>query len=138
MSGVARQFGENLRRARKKAGLSQEELGFRASLHRTEIGLLERGARVPRIDTVIKIASALELAPAELTAGMEWTPGNTHTEPGGFTFSSRSARFEDLMERAAKLRESQSEEVDAAALVREARDEMARRLEPESPGEGDC
>lgn len=138
MSGVARQFGENLRRARKEAGLSQEELGFRASLHRTEIGLLERGARVPRIDTVIKIASALQLPPKELVAGMNWTPGNTHTEPGGFTFSSRSARFEDLMERAAKLREGQSEEVDAAALIREARDEMARRGEPESPGEGDC
>jgi transcriptional regulator with XRE-family HTH domain len=129
MSGVARQFGENLRRARKEAGLSQEELGFRSSLHRTEIGLLERGARVPRIDTVIKIASALKIAPDELIAGMEWAPGSTHTEPGGFNFSSRSARFEDLMERAAKLREGQSEEVDAAALICEARDELEERAD---------
>ena len=32
----ARRFGLNLRKARKRAGLSQEEVGFRASLHRTE------------------------------------------------------------------------------------------------------
>jgi transcriptional regulator with XRE-family HTH domain len=56
---VAREFGANLRRARRRAGLSQEQLGYRASLHRTEIGLLERGARVPRIDTLVKLAAAL-------------------------------------------------------------------------------
>ena len=56
---VARRFGENLRRLRKGADVSQEELGLRCSLHRTEIGLLERGARVPRIDTLIKLASGL-------------------------------------------------------------------------------
>jgi transcriptional regulator with XRE-family HTH domain len=56
---VAKQFGENLRRLRKGADVSQEELGMRCSLHRTEIGLLERGARVPRIDTLNKVASGL-------------------------------------------------------------------------------
>jgi transcriptional regulator with XRE-family HTH domain len=74
---VASCFGQNLRRCRRRAGLSQEELGTRSSLHRTEIGLLERGARVPRIDTLIKIASALAIPPSELIAGIEWTPGNT-------------------------------------------------------------
>jgi len=74
---VARRFGENLRKCRRLAGFSQEELGMRSSLHRTEIGLLERGARVPRIDTLIKIASALQIPPAELIDGIEWTPGNT-------------------------------------------------------------
>jgi transcriptional regulator with XRE-family HTH domain len=49
--GVARRFGENLRRVRRQADLSQEELGYRASLHRTEVGLLERGARVPPAST---------------------------------------------------------------------------------------
>jgi transcriptional regulator with XRE-family HTH domain len=74
---VARRFGENLRRCRRRANLSQEELGLRSSLHRTEIGLLERGARVPRIDTLIKISSALVIPPSELIDGIEWTPGNT-------------------------------------------------------------
>jgi transcriptional regulator with XRE-family HTH domain len=74
---VAARFGENLRRCRRRADLSQEELGLRSSLHRTEIGLLERGARVPRIDTLIKISSALAISPSELIEGIEWTPGNT-------------------------------------------------------------
>lgn len=42
---VGRHFGANLRRARRAADLSQEALGFRAGLHRTEVGLLERGVR---------------------------------------------------------------------------------------------
>ena len=38
-------FGHNLRRIRHEAGLSQEELGFRAKLHRTYISSIERGER---------------------------------------------------------------------------------------------
>jgi transcriptional regulator with XRE-family HTH domain len=72
---VARRFGHNLRKCRRRAGLSQEELGIRSELHRTEIGLLERGARVPRIDTLIKIASAMRIPPAELIEGITWAPG---------------------------------------------------------------
>jgi transcriptional regulator with XRE-family HTH domain len=74
---VAARFGQNLRRCRRRAGFSQEELGMRSSLHRTEIGLLERGARVPRIDTLVKISSALKIPPSELIEGIEWNPGNT-------------------------------------------------------------
>lgn len=74
---VAARFGQNLRRCRRRAGFSQEELGLRSSLHRTEIGLLERGARVPRIDTLVKISSALQIQPSELIEGIEWRPGNT-------------------------------------------------------------
>lgn len=47
---IVARFGENLARCRKRADMSQEELGVRASLHRTEISLLERGTRLPRID----------------------------------------------------------------------------------------
>ena len=72
---VARRFSENLRRLRKAADISQEELGLRCSLHRTEIGLLERGARVPRIDTLIKIASGLGVRiDCKLLDGISWTP----------------------------------------------------------------
>lgn len=69
---VARQFGRNLVRARKRAGLSQEEIGFRAELHRTEIGMLERGIRVPRIDTAAKVAAAVEVPITELMEGIVW------------------------------------------------------------------
>jgi DNA-binding XRE family transcriptional regulator len=73
---VAARFGENLVRCRKSANLSQEELGFRASLHRTEIGMLERGIRLARIDTLIKLAGALEVPPEELLGGLIWTPSD--------------------------------------------------------------
>jgi XRE family transcriptional regulator, regulator of sulfur utilization len=74
---IATHFGRNLARARKRAGLSQEELAVRATLHRTEIGLLERGERLPRIDTMIKVAGALSISPTELIDGIEWSPGST-------------------------------------------------------------
>ncbi len=85
---VARAFGANLRQVRRRADLSQEQLGLRASLHRTEIGLLERGARMPRIDTLVKLATALEISPGELIDGIAWTPGTT--EAGAFTIKSRA------------------------------------------------
>jgi transcriptional regulator with XRE-family HTH domain len=79
---IAARFGVNLRRARKDAGLSQEEAGIRASLHRTEVGLLERGERIPRIDTAIKLAGAVGVSVGALTAGIEWSPG--FARPGQF------------------------------------------------------
>lgn len=74
---VAKRFGENLARIRREADMSQEELGVRASVHRTEISQLERGLRVPRIDTLVKIAASLEVSADELLAGLGWTPGGT-------------------------------------------------------------
>lgn len=73
---LAERFGANLHRCRKATGLSQEETAMRASLHRTEIGLLERGERMPRIDTVIKLAGALSADPADLLDGIAWKPGS--------------------------------------------------------------
>ena len=71
-AALARRFGENLVLIRRRADISQEELSFRASLHRTEVGMLERGIRLPRIDTVIKLAGGLEVPPADLLDGMAW------------------------------------------------------------------
>jgi transcriptional regulator with XRE-family HTH domain len=87
---LAGRFGENLARGRARAGLSQEELGFRASLHRTEIGMLERGVRLPRIDTVVKLAGALEVEPGVLFDGLSWHAG--HMQEGSFSVSSPITR----------------------------------------------
>jgi len=76
---IAALFGENLARCRKRAEMSQEELGVRASLHRTEISQLERGLRVARIDTLVKLAGGLGVAPGELIEGIDWSPGSTTT-----------------------------------------------------------
>lgn len=75
-------FAVNLRAARRKAEVSQEELGFRTDLHRTEISLLERGKREPRLGTIVKLAAALGSSPKELCAGIDWDP-----KRGAFTYS---------------------------------------------------
>jgi transcriptional regulator with XRE-family HTH domain len=72
---VAGRFGENLRRIRKREDLSQERLAKLASLHRTEIGLLEKGERVCRIDTLVRLAGAMAVPPGELLDGIDWIPG---------------------------------------------------------------
>lgn len=82
---VAERFGQNLLRCRRRAGLSQEELGTRASLHRTEIGMLEHGMRVARIDTLIRLAGAMAIPPGELLEGIHWTVGDPRH--GRFSFT---------------------------------------------------
>lgn len=82
---IAEEFGKNLHRARKRAGVSQEHLAVLATLHRTEIGLLERGERLPRIDTALKLAGALGLPLEKLVEGIEWQPGSTHV--GAFSLA---------------------------------------------------
>lgn len=77
MSEVAKRFGDNLVRCRRAARISQEELAFRASLHHTQIGALERGESHPRIDTVAKLAGALDVSLGDLLEGIVWAPGKT-------------------------------------------------------------
>jgi len=79
---LRRQFGDNVQRLRRELEISQEELGFLTSLHRTEIGMLERGARLPRLDTILKLTAGLEVTPNELLIGMAWKSGRF--EPGQF------------------------------------------------------
>jgi transcriptional regulator with XRE-family HTH domain len=91
--GVARRFGENLKRCRRRVDLSQEQAGLRASLHRTEIGLLEHGRRVARIDTLLKLMAALEADARELLDGITWVPRNP--QGGQFVIASRFERIRD-------------------------------------------
>ena len=77
MIDIAGVFGDNLARLRRAAGVSQDELSVRASVHRTEISQLERGLRLARIDTLVKLAGSLEVSCDELLAGLEWKPGAT-------------------------------------------------------------
>lgn len=76
-------FGRNLLRLRKRTRLSQEQLAARADLHRTEIGLLENGKRVPRLDTIIKLAGGIEVEAAQLLKGLSWWAGSA-PRPGTF------------------------------------------------------
>lgn len=80
---IAERFGRNLFHARHHAGFSQDELGRLTSLHRTEISLIERGGRVPRVDTLIKLTSALAVGVDQLIWGVDWIV-TTPTRPGSF------------------------------------------------------
>lgn len=53
-------FGEKVRSIRKEQGISQEELSFRANLHRTYIGMIERAEKNITLINIEKIAVALE------------------------------------------------------------------------------
>ena len=67
-------FAANLRLARENAGVSQEELAGMCEIHRTEVSLLERGGREPRLGTMVKLAVALGTTPQALCAGIGWDP----------------------------------------------------------------
>jgi transcriptional regulator with XRE-family HTH domain len=62
------QFAANLLRLRVAAGLTQEGLSDRSGLHSTEISRLERGVRDPRLSTIVRVARALGVPPADLLA----------------------------------------------------------------------
>jgi len=96
---IATSFGRNLARCRKRANLSQEELSVRASLHRTAVGQLERGERVARVDTLIKLAGSLGIPPGELLEGMGWDPGGTRI--GQFTGQEDSGSEPEAAQQAA-------------------------------------
>ena len=71
MEPVREQFAANLRRHRTRMGLSQEALADVCDLHRTEISLLERCKRSPRLETIVILSRGLELgSPAELLEGI--------------------------------------------------------------------
>ncbi|WP_088243599.1 helix-turn-helix domain-containing protein [Calothrix rhizosoleniae] len=60
-SEITIKFGKRVRELRKLKGLSQEELAFRADLHRTYIGMIERAEKNITLSNIKKIADALEV-----------------------------------------------------------------------------
>jgi len=66
-------FGKNIARHREALGVSQEDLGFLADLHRTAVRQLERGERTARADTILKLCGSLGIEPSALFKGLSWT-----------------------------------------------------------------
>ena len=66
MKTIRNKFGENVRELRRSRGLSQEELAFRAGIHRNYLGGIERGERNPALDNISAIAKALGVDLSEL------------------------------------------------------------------------
>jgi transcriptional regulator with XRE-family HTH domain len=59
-------FATNVRRRRLELGLSQEALAELAGVHRTYVGMLERGEKNVTIYNIERIAQALRVSPASL------------------------------------------------------------------------
>lgn len=124
-ASLATHLGCNLRFFREGARLTKHKLASRAGVHRTLVGAIERGERVPRVETLVRLAGALGVPIAKLLAGIAWIPDRDKS--GAFLFTSRIERHRETMRRAAALRATQTETVDAVKLIRESREEMGRR-----------
>lgn len=74
----------NVRAARVGHRMTQELLARRSGLHRTEIGKLENSERLPRLDTAVKLATALEIPLDRLVEGVIWEPPQRSWERGRF------------------------------------------------------
>jgi transcriptional regulator with XRE-family HTH domain len=59
-------FATNLRRLRHAKGISQEDLAYRAGINRSYMSKLEKGASYPGLEIIAKLATVLEVEPAEL------------------------------------------------------------------------
>lgn len=65
-SPILKHFGKRVREERQKQNLSQEKLAELAQLHRTYIGMIERGEKNITLENIEKIAKALNITLAEL------------------------------------------------------------------------
>ena len=70
-------LGEELRKARTKAGLTQEQLAFAASLDRTYISHLEHDKYSPTLDALFRICDALGVSASNIVARVEQTRAKT-------------------------------------------------------------
>lgn len=59
-------LGARLRARREALGLTQAALAERAGVTSNYVGVLERGLKLPTLDTLITLAKSLEISPAEL------------------------------------------------------------------------
>jgi transcriptional regulator with XRE-family HTH domain len=64
-------IGEEIRRVRERAGLTQEELAFRADLSRNYISLLELNRKSPTIQVLFRICKVLSIKPSTLISRIE-------------------------------------------------------------------
>jgi transcriptional regulator with XRE-family HTH domain len=64
-------FGEVLQNARKKAGMTQEQLAFASGLDRTYVSRLERNKKSPTLNTLLQLGDALGVPASTLIARVE-------------------------------------------------------------------
>ncbi|MBE9129953.1 MULTISPECIES: helix-turn-helix domain-containing protein [unclassified Coleofasciculus] len=65
---IKQRFGLAIKQRRQELGISQEELSFRAGLHRTYVSDIERGCRNPSLENIDKLSKALQISVSALFA----------------------------------------------------------------------
>lgn len=88
-TGMALRFGENVRLLRARLHITQEELGYRSDVHRTQMTLIESGRRLPRADTLLRLAAGLEVDMTTLFGGIAYRPRLFSAARGEFEISDR-------------------------------------------------
>lgn len=73
---ISSEFGQVVRDLREKRGLSQEELADRSGLHRNAVGLIERGQRIPSVETLFALSYGLGIKASTLVAKLEANPAS--------------------------------------------------------------
>ena len=63
-------IGQRVRRKRRELGLTQERLAEQVSLSTSFIGFIERGEKVPSLDTMVKLADVLDMTLDYLVCGV--------------------------------------------------------------------
>ncbi|MGK0721898.1 helix-turn-helix domain-containing protein [Leucobacter sp. W1478] len=69
-SAAAVELGRRIRAARHELGISLEDLGELSSINWTTIGKIERGVSSPTVESLIRIATALEIDPGAFVTGL--------------------------------------------------------------------
>jgi transcriptional regulator with XRE-family HTH domain len=64
--GLRAVFAQNVKLVRRLRGLSQDQLGAMAGLHRSYVSSLESGKKNPTLDTIDRLACALATSPIDL------------------------------------------------------------------------
>jgi len=64
-------LGNRMRKLREQKGISQESFADNCGLHRTAVGLIERGKSIPRLDSLLVISEHLGVAVSELVEGLK-------------------------------------------------------------------
>lgn len=68
-------IGRNVRCIRRAQELSQEAVAERAGVHRVLMSRYEWGQTMPKAETLLRLAGALNVGPADLLDGVRWEPG---------------------------------------------------------------
>lgn len=66
-------LGDEIRKAREEAGLTQEQLSFAANIDRSYISQLENNKKSPTVDVLFRLCDALGVAASDLVARVEQT-----------------------------------------------------------------